>query len=124
MKRAALVVALVFGACGRLPPVVLPPLSASEGQQRFAVVESSKETARDADARYELLVGDVVQKIRASDGNVAVYVLRRASPDSVEFVIVSFWQSRDDASRCCAANVCRCAQPPFELSYETMRSRY
>jgi len=51
--------------------------------------------AADADAYVEYLEQTGLREYRATPGNRGAHLLRRPAGDRVEFVTLSFWESRD-----------------------------
>lgn len=67
-------------------PAAISPVIAREWRGRVA-------TARAAEYRV-LIIGEGIQKIRSTPGNLGVQMLTRAESGVTEFVVVSYWTSR------------------------------
>ena len=115
----AIAFAMALAACVDRYPV-LRPIVTSEGQERFALCATMTTSPANASADYERVMA-AVAKVRASDGNVAVYVMRRDHEDRVEFVVISIWTSRDRAEKCRQSRACASDAGAFELVFESTR---
>ncbi len=61
----------------------------------IARVWQARTTGEKANDYAKYLNEQLVTKITATDGNLGIQVLRRTQSDAVEFIVISYWESRD-----------------------------
>jgi quinol monooxygenase YgiN len=102
-RRAGVILALlVASACASSPPAEPRAMFAGEGLRHVTAMTTADVAASSADAWCEALVSTTIQRLREADGNLAVFVLRRARPNeaTIEVTIVSEWTSIDALEGC------------------------
>ncbi len=93
--------ALVLGAGGltataRLLQGVGPQTNAERRAAKAAVAREWRGRVRAARAEeYYSYLREGIKKITATRGNLGVQIMRRGEGEAVEFVVISYWESRE-----------------------------
>jgi len=92
VTKSAWVIVLVFAACFL---AVQPKESQSQQKVAIARMWEGRTSVAKADAYARYLMDAGVPQLKAASGNLGVEVLRRNNPDMVEFMVISYWTSRE-----------------------------
>lgn len=81
----------------RMAALLKPNASAPGSQQRIIVARiwHGRTLTAKADEYYEYLKEAGIKKIEAIQGNLGAQVLRRTQGENTEFVVITYWESRE-----------------------------
>jgi heme-degrading monooxygenase HmoA len=74
---------------------VQPGAVQSQGKVGIARMWEGRTSVAKADAYERYLEENGVRPLRTAAGNLGVQILRRNNPTAVEFIVISYWESRD-----------------------------
>ncbi len=109
-------VLLISGVCFLLLSVSFtPPTQAAV--QGIARVWEGRTTHAKADA-YETYLKEVgLPQMTSAKGNVGIQLLRRPTSDAVEFVVISYWESREAIKKVVGEDIERAMQLPRDKEF-------
>jgi|GEM_PF-5654841 len=74
---------------------VQPQVTHSQEKVGIARIWEGRTSVAKADAYGRYLMDVGVPQMKAASGNLGIEVLRRNNPEAVEFMVISYWTSRD-----------------------------
>jgi heme-degrading monooxygenase HmoA len=74
---------------------VQPQTGQSQGKVGIARMWEGRTSVAKADAYERYLQENAVPQMRSAAGNLGIQILRRNNPTAVEFIVISYWESRD-----------------------------
>ena len=78
---------------------VQPQVTHSQGKVGIARMWGGRTSVAKADAYASYLSDAAIPQMKAARGNLGLEILRRNTPNAVEFIVISYWESRDDIKR-------------------------
>ena len=96
MKRikALFPVIVIAGICYQLF-AVSTPVHTQTMKPAIARIWQGRVSVAKADAYEKYVKENGVKQMTSAAGNMGIQILRRPTPEAVEFVIISYWGSRD-----------------------------
>jgi heme-degrading monooxygenase HmoA len=92
VTKSGWVIVLVLVACFL---AMQPQVSQSQQKVAIARMWEGRTSVAKADAYARYLMDAGVPQIKAASGNLGVEILRRNNPNMVEFIVISYWTSRE-----------------------------
>jgi heme-degrading monooxygenase HmoA len=74
---------------------VQPQVTHSQDKVGIARMWEGRTSVARADAYARYLMDAGVPQLKAASGNLGVEILRRNNPEAVEFIVISYWTSRE-----------------------------
>jgi heme-degrading monooxygenase HmoA len=92
ISMSALFIALVMAVC-----ILGIQLQTGHSQGKVAIARmwEGRTSVAKADAYESYLEANGLPPLRSAAGNLGVQILRRNNPTAVEFIVISYWESRD-----------------------------
>jgi heme-degrading monooxygenase HmoA len=92
--KALLPIIVIAGICYLLF-VVPTEVYTQPGKPAVARIWQGRVSTANGDAYEKYVKENGVPKMTSAAGNMGIQILRRPTSDAIEFVIISYWESRD-----------------------------
>jgi heme-degrading monooxygenase HmoA len=93
IAKALLPIIVIAGICYLL--FAVPTVHTQPTKPAVARVWQGKVSIANGDAYEKYVKENGVPKMTSSPGNLGIQILKRPTSEAVEFVIISYWESRD-----------------------------
>ena len=90
--KSAILVSILMAICIF---AIQPETVQSQGKVGIARMWEGRTSVAKADAYERYLEENGIPGLKSAAGNLGVQILRRNNPTAVEFIVISYWESRD-----------------------------
>jgi heme-degrading monooxygenase HmoA len=94
-----------------------PQTTHSQGKVGIARVWEGRTSVAKADAYGKYLIDSGVPQFKAAAGNLGMEVLRRNNPDAVDFMVISYWDSRESIKKVVGEDIERATTLPRDQEF-------
>jgi heme-degrading monooxygenase HmoA len=94
-----------------------PETTHSQGKVGIARVWEGRTSVAKADAYGRYLIDAGVPQMKSGAGNLGVEVLRRNNPDAVDFMVISYWDSRESIKKVVGEDIERAIALPRDQEF-------
>ena len=94
-----------------------PQTTHSQGKVGIARVWEGRTSVAKADAYGRYLIDAGAPQFKAAAGNLGVEVLRRNNPDVVDFMVITYWESREAIKKVVGEDIERAVALPRDREF-------